>query len=688
MPLLIVESPKKAKQIASYLGRDWTVKACFGHVRDLPAKKEEIPVKYRAQAWARLGVDVEGGYTPIYVERAKANVLAELRAAVKAAKGDVYLASDPDREGESIAWHLSVVLGLKDARRVTYQEVTKAAIQKALQSPRPINLALVAAQESRRILDRLAGYGVSPLLWDAIGGPQSAGRVQSAALMLLAQREQARMRFVPAGYWRVMAQVGTTPPFQATVQAIRGLPLATAASFTPQGQLKEGLEVAQLDVQKAEGLRGYLEGREAEVTGIEVSPVVRRPPPPFTTSSLQQAAGARLRFSVETTSWAAQSLYEQGLITYIRTDSPALSDEALDLARAAVQERFGPGALPPAPRQYATRNANAQEAHEAIRPAGDFKVPNTTGLSGDELALYTLIYTRTVVSQMQDALGEKTTVRLQAGVVTLGATGTRLTQRGFTALYEDETEDADDQALPALTVGQRVGLSGVKVEEKKSSAPPRYGEGAFVQLMEKAGIGRPSTYASTLKTLQGRSYVAVRGRKLHVTPLGLCVAMYLMQQLPQLVDARFTAEMERELDTIAQGRLKRTVYLDRVWREALQPAIARAQRTSPRLRVPGQEAVFEVQGGQVSLRTAQGVVTLPPELLPEDLNEQSIVALLAGMWKAGKVARAEGASEASRVDQPARAPQRKKGEAGMTNAPRKPRQKQTAGSRTRKSKPL
>lgn len=199
MPLLIVESPKKAKQIASYLGRDWTVKACFGHVRDLPAKKEEIPAKYRTQAWARLGVDVEGGYTPIYVERAKANVLAELRAAVKAAKGDVYLASDPDREGESIAWHLSVVLGLKDARRVTYQEVTKAAIQKALQSPRSINLALVAAQESRRILDRLAGYGVSPLLWDAIGGPQSAGRVQSAVLMLLAQREQARMRFVPAG---------------------------------------------------------------------------------------------------------------------------------------------------------------------------------------------------------------------------------------------------------------------------------------------------------------------------------------------------------------------------------------------------------------------------------------------------------------------------------------------------------
>ncbi|AFD27362.1 DNA topoisomerase I (plasmid) [Deinococcus gobiensis I-0] len=679
MPLLIVESPKKAKQIASYLGRDWTVKACFGHVRDLPAKKEEIPVKYRAQAWARLGVDVEGGYTPIYVERAKANVLAELRAAVKAAKGDVYLASDPDREGESIAWHLSVVLGLKDARRVTYQEVTKAAIQKALQSPRPINLALVAAQESRRILDRLAGYGVSPLLWDAIGGPQSAGRVQSAALMLLAQREQARMRFVPAGYWRVAAQVGTTPPFQATVQAIRGLPLATAASFTPQGQLKEGLEVAQLDAQKAEGLRGYLEGREAEVTGIEVSPVVRRPPPPFTTSSLQQAAGARLRFSVETTSRAAQSLYEQGLITYIRTDSPALSDEALELARVAVQERFGQGALPPAPRQYATRNANAQEAHEAIRPAGDFKAPKATGLSGDELALYTLIYTRTVASQMQDALGEKTTVRLQAGVVTLGATGTRLTQRGFTALYEDEAEDADDQALPALTVGQRVGLSGVKVEEKKSSAPPRYGEGAFVQLMEKAGIGRPSTYASTLKTLQGRSYVAVRGRKLHVTPLGLCVAMYLMQQLPQLVDARFTAEMERELDTIAQGALKRTVYLDRVWREALQPAIARAQRTSPRLRVPGQEAVFEVQGGQVSLRTAQGVVTLPPELLPEDLNEQSIAALLAGTWKVGRGVRAERVPASSDVDKPARAPRRKKGEAGTTKAPRKSRQ--AGGSR-------
>ncbi|MFC5849308.1 type I DNA topoisomerase [Deinococcus petrolearius] len=633
MPLLIVESPKKAKQIASYLGRDWTVKACFGHVRDLPATKADIPEKYRDQAWARLGINVDAGYAPLYVSRARTGVLTDLRAATKAAGGDVYLASDPDREGESIAWHLSVVLGLKDARRVTYQEVTKTAIQKALQNPRPINLALVAAQESRRILDRLAGYGVSPLLWDAIGGPQSAGRVQSAALMLLAQREQSRLSFIPSAYWRVTASVGTTPPFQASVQAIRSLPLATAASFTAQGQLKEGVEVAQLDAQKAEGLRGYLEGRDAEITSIEVSPITRRPPPPFTTSSLQQAAGARLHLGVETVTRAAQSLYEQGLITYIRTDSPALSDEALQLARAAVAERFGEDALPPNPRQYATRNANAQEAHEAIRPAGAFLAPEATGLNGDELALYTLIYTRTVASQMQDALGEKTTITLQAGVVTLGATGTRLTQRGFTALYDDDQKDEDDQALPALTTGQRAPLSKVKAEEKKSSAPARFSEGSFVQLMEKAGIGRPSTYASTLKTLLGRNYVAIRARKLHVTPLGLCVALYLLQQLPQLVDARFTAQMEQDLDAIANGELKRLDYLDRVWRDALKPAIAGAQRTSPRIKVPGREAVFEVRDGQVTLRTADGAALLPAELLPEDLDERSIPALLAGTWK-------------------------------------------------------
>lgn len=643
MKLLIVESPAKAKKIQGYLGSGWRVLACLGHVRDLPASKEEVPDKHQALPWARLGINVEDNYAPLYVTRkGKGKTIAELKAAAKGAE-QVFLAADPDREGESIAWHLSILLGLgKNAQRVTYQEITQAALRQAVAHPRPIDYRLVAAQETRRALDRLAGYGVSPLLWASVGGAQSAGRVQSAALMLLAQREQARLVFIPAGYWRVTAQVGSHPPFQTVVVAVRDTPLATASSFTPRGELKDGLHVTQLDAVKAEQLVAYLNRQHAEVQQVEVTPVTRRPPAPFTTSTLQQAANAKLKLGAADVTKLAQGLYEGGFLTYIRTDSPALSDEALHLAREAVAARFGPDALPPSPRQYATRNANAQEAHEAIRPAGKFLPPAETGLTGNELALYTLVYDRTLASQMRDALGEKTSIVLKAGVVTLAASGTRLIEKGFTALYDDTEKDAEDQVLPALTAGSTFPLSDARTEEKRSSPPARHTEGKFVQLMEKAGIGRPSTYGNTLDTLLKRGYIAVRNRQLHVTPLGLLIAGYLMNQVPQLVDVKFTATMEADLDRIAEGALTRTAYLDAVWKEQLAPAIDRAARMPPRVQVPHLPAVFEARAGQVYLNAQGRAAPVPEGLLPEDLTEQALGEVLAGTWKGPRKGRASG----------------------------------------------
>ncbi|BDP44497.1 hypothetical protein DAETH_44660 (plasmid) [Deinococcus aetherius] len=664
MKLLIVESPAKAKKIQSLLGRGWTVRACLGHVRDLPARKEDLPEKHCALPWARLGVNVEDNYAPLYVIReGKHKTIQDLKAAAKGAE-QVLLASDPDREGESIAWHLAVLLGLgKEAQRVTYQEITQSALRQAVAHPRPIDYHLVGAQETRRVLDRLAGYGVSPLLWSAVGGNQSAGRVQSAALMLLSQREQSRLAFVPASYWRVTVGVDSCPPFRATVVALRDVPLATAASFTPQGELKPDVQVVQLDAGKAEQLKAYLERQWGVVQAVEVTPVTRKPPAPFTTSTLQQAANARLKLGAATVTKLAQALYENGFITYIRTDSPSLSEEAQTLAREAIQGRFGPTALPEKARQYATRSANAQEAHEAIRPAGKFLIPEDAGLSGDELALYRLIYDRTLASQMRDATGEKTSITLKAGQVTLHASGTRLIEKGFTVLYDDQEADEDEQALPRVQVGESFALRDARAEEKRSSAPARYTEGKFVQLMERAGIGRPSTYGSTLDTLQKRGYVTVRQRQLHVTPLGLLIAGYLMRQVPQLVDTTFTAQMERDLDRIAEGELTRTQYLDGVWKGNLAPAIERAGRTPPRVQVPHLDAVFEVRAGQVQVRAQGRSVPLPEGLLPEDLTEKTLADVLNGTFKGKRIKR-----EASTKGKAPRKTRRTAGSSGKASA--------------------
>lgn len=634
MPLLIVESPAKAKKIQGYLGNNWEVKACLGHISDLPGDKKDIPESYRDKAWAELGIDVENGYQPLYVQRDEKGVISGLKTAAKKAGGDVYLAADPDREGEAIAWHLCRVLGLdpKAARRVTYQEITKEAVQKAVKHPRTINMHLVAAQEGRRFIDRLSGYGTSPLLWQAIGGPQSAGRVQSATLMLLAQREQARLSFTSAGFWKITARMQSSPDFTATLSKIGGIPLATSSSFNAEGGLKAGAEVRQLDRKEAQSIQKRLEGAALRISSAEKTPITRRPPAPFTTSTLQQAASSKLKFSVEQTTKLAQILYEAGKITYIRTDSPTLSEDALDLAREAVRGRFGEAAVPSQPRQYATRNANAQEAHEAIRPAGYFLSPEDSGLGGDELSLYELIYNRTLASQMHDAEGEKTSLVLSLDDLELTASGTVITSPGFTQLYQDD--EKDEEKLPLLSVGTAITAEQSSVEEKLSAPPSRYGEGKFVELMEKAGIGRPSTYPSTLATLLKRNYIVVENRQIHVTPLGFVNAMYLFKQVPLMVDARFTAEMEKDLDRVAEGKISRNEYLDQAWKERLEPLIKKAETTPPRTRVPQlPDAILEVQQGEVSVSFGGRRAALPAGLLLEDLTADSIESVLNGTWK-------------------------------------------------------
>jgi DNA topoisomerase-1 len=632
--LVIVESPSKAKKIQGYLGSGYTVRASLGHVRDLPSTKAEIPARYAGEPWARLGVQVEEGFKPLYIVPAsKAKVVKELRELVKRADR-VLLATDPDREGEAIAWHLARALGLKsDPERMTFHEITRDAIQAAAQQTRPIDYALVGAQESRRIIDRLLGYGVSPLLWSSIASGLSAGRVQSAALAALAHREQARMAHVAAPYWRVTAQVGDAQAFTATVLSVSGKRLATPKDFDPAtGQLKTPALV--LTPEQAAQLVAFLKARPVTVVAVERTPYSTRPPAPFTTSTLQQEASKALRFSPKQSMDVAQKLYEGGHITYMRTDSPSLSEEATAAARAVAVAAFGPGAVSPNPRTYAAKAKNAQEAHEAIRPAGKvFKAPDTTGLSGDELALYDLIYRRTVASQMLDVQGMKTTLTLKAGGVQLGAVGRTVTEPGFTRLYQDvqEGEGEEAQTLPDVQEGAALPVQDVRAEEKRTPAPGRFTEASLVRALEKVGVGRPSTYASILSTLDTRGYTRVVGRQLTVTWLGLLVSAYLSEFFADLVDVQFTAQMEADLDQIAEGAMKREAYLTRFWTQGFSQTIAQAPQRAPSVpvpRVPG--AVVTVRAGEIVLSLDGRTVPLLAELIPDELTPELAAEVLAG----------------------------------------------------------
>jgi DNA topoisomerase-1 len=570
--LVIVESPAKARTIAGYLGDGFVVESSIGHIRDLPQKAAEIPPALKKEPWARLGVNVEADFEPLYVEAPdKKKKISELRRGLKQAD-ELLLATDEDREGEAIAWHLVQVLKPKvPVRRMVFHEITRDAIRLALDDTRDIDQHLVDAQETRRILDRLYGYEVSPVLWKKVMPRLSAGRVQSVATRLVVERERERMRFVAASYWDL---VGTFEPgaFEARLVGLNGARVAQGRDFGEDGTVRsESLVV--LDEAAARALVDALEGAEFRVGSVEEKPYRRKPAAPFRTSTLQQEASRKLRFSAQTTMRLAQRLYENGHITYMRTDSVNLSESALTAARAHATKTYGAETVPAKPRRYQRAVANAQEAHEAIRPAGDaFRTPAglRQELARDELALYDLIFKRTISSQMNDAEGQTVVIELGAstkpgGEAVFRASGTVITSPGFLLAYEsgrDEPEgDDEERRLPALMVGQTLSASALEPQGHETTPPARFTEASLVRALEERGIGRPSTYASIMGTILDRGYVFKKGTALVPTFLAFSVTRLLEDHFGQLVDYDFTARLETDLDRIAAGREARIDWL-------------------------------------------------------------------------------------------------------------------------------
>ncbi|HET9656914.1 MAG TPA: type I DNA topoisomerase [Kineosporiaceae bacterium] len=586
--LVIVESPKKARTIAGYLGPDFDVEASVGHIRDLP-QPSELPAEMKKGPFGKFAVDVDNGFAAYYVVDAdKKKKVSELKRALKEAD-ELFLATDEDREGEAIAWHLLEVLQPKvPVRRMVFHEITREAIQRALTTTRELDERLVDAQETRRILDRLYGYEVSPVLWRKVRAGLSAGRVQSVATRLVVERERERMAFRSASYWDVVGSFsplrdGAAQSFGARLVGLDGTRVATGRDFDDRGRLTPSAASAgalQLDQATCEGLVAALEGAPVAVRSVEEKPYTRRPAAPFTTSTLQQEAGRKLRFSSRHTMRVAQSLYEEGYITYMRTDSTALSGEAVTAARRQAAQLYGAEYVPDAPRVYVNKTKNAQEAHEAIRPAGDsFRTPAQVAgqLSGDEFRLYELIWKRTVASQMADARGSTASLRLLARAsdgraADFAASGTVITFRGFLAAYEegrDEDRDSDGaregERLPELAVGDALSGRDYRADGHQTSPPPRYTEASLVKALEERGIGRPSTYAATISVIQERDYVTTKGNALVPTWLAFAVTRLLEEHFGRLVDYDFTAEMEEDLDRIAAGEEQRSAWLSRFY---------------------------------------------------------------------------------------------------------------------------
>ena len=573
--LVIVESPTKMKSIQGYLGDGYEVLSSVGHIRDL-AEKKDIPAELKKTSVGKYSIDIENDFTPLYVEsdRGKKTV-AELKRALKTAD-ELLLATDEDREGEAIAWHLLEALKPKvPVKRMVFHEITKDAIRAAVDNTRELDLALVDAQETRRILDRLYGWDVSDVTRRKVGQGTSAGRVQSAATRLVVDRERERMAFVSASYWDVEARaVRETDAFQTRLARLDGAALARGTDFDDRGELKKAVVVLTED--RARALAAALEASStATVTSVEAKPGTRSPKPPFTTSTLQQEAGRKLSMSAKHAMGVAQRLYEKGYITYMRTDSTALSTQAVAAARAQAVALYGDAAVPANPRSYRNNSKNAQEAHEAIRPSGeDFRTPSSvaSALDRDESRLYDLIWKRTIASQMSDAKYETTTVTLDAPadghIAQFTASGTVYTFKGFLEAYEEgrdekrgDADKADDQSLPQLAVGDELTLREIEPKGHATSPKPRYTEASLVKALEEKGIGRPSTFAAIIDVIINRGYVSKRGQALVPSWLAFSVIRLLEQHFTELVDYDFTAALEDDLDAIARGEQDRAAWL-------------------------------------------------------------------------------------------------------------------------------
>jgi len=576
-PLVIVESPAKARTIGRFLGSDYVIEASVGHIRDLPANAAEIPEKFKKEKWARLGIDVEDGFRPLYVvPKQKREHIRRLKQCLKEASC-LYLATDEDREGEAISWHLVQELKPKVAvRRLVFHEITKSAIQEALENPRDIHEDLVEAQETRRLVDRIYGYQVSPLLWKKIKPKLSAGRVQSVAVKLVVERERERTRFRSANYWDVKGTflAAGKESFEAILTSLDGRRLATGKDFDPEsGKLKQqqqSQEPLHLDEQRAKALVEACGPKPAKVLKVDLKPYTQKPSAPFTTSTLQQEAGRKLRFTAKRTMQAAQRLYENGYITYMRTDSTTLSKDALEATRKLIRQTYGEENLPAEPRIYTTKVKNAQEAHEAIRPAHhEFIHPNDLGsdVRGDERRVYELIWQRTVASQMKNAKGHRTTVLLGIDSAEFQATGRTIEFPGFRRAYVESAENGDaalaeaDRILPSVKEGDTVETEKLEPEGHNTQPPARLTEASLIKELEARGIGRPSTYASIIDTILAREYCYKKGTALVPTFTAFAVTKLLEEHLSYLVDYTFTAKMEDDLDEISNGRQNRLDYL-------------------------------------------------------------------------------------------------------------------------------
>ncbi len=577
MKLVIVESPTKARTIKKFLGPEYQVESCMGHIRDLPQSAKDIPEKYKKEDWSRLGVNVEKGFDPIYcIPKTKTKVVRELKALLKDAD-ELILATDEDREGESISWHLVEVLKPKvTTKRMVFHEITKTAIKKALEDFREIDMDLVRAQEARRILDRLVGYTLSPLLWKKVAYGLSAGRVQSVAVTLISDRETQRLKFKNAKYWGLYAKtMKEKKDFESRLWSYKGKKTASGKDFDADtGKLLKGKEADTLwvDEKLVKQIKAEVLKADWVVQSVEEKPISRKPAPPFITSTLQQEANRKLGMSAKETMQVAQKLYEQGHITYMRTDSNSLSNQAIEAARSRIEAMYGKEYLTPEPRTYKGKTAKgAQEAHEAIRPAGTEMIPpEETKLKGVTLGLYELIWKRTVASQLPNAQLKQVNARIAAGDAVFAASGQSVEFPGFLKVYVESTDDdveskSEESLLPKMKKGDKIDCTAAEEKEHETKPPARYTEASLVQMMEKEGIGRPSTYASIISTIIDRGYVSKSGNALVPSFTAMIVSRLLNQHLPTYVDLGFTTEMENRLDDIAGGELNSTKFLESVY---------------------------------------------------------------------------------------------------------------------------
>ena len=654
--LVIVESPTKARTIKAFLGSEATVESSMGHIRDLPRSASEIPAKAKDEDWARLGVNVENDFEPLYVvSKERKKQVKKLKDLMKEAD-ELYLATDEDREGEAIAWHLVEVLKPKiPVHRMVFHEITKPAIDEAFANPRDVNDRLVQAQEARRILDRLYGYEVSPVLWKKIQPKLSAGRVQSVAVRIVVERERERIDFVTATYWSVDGSFAKTDDldqvFDATLHTLDESRVAVGKDFDSHGQA--GSKVIVLDEADAGALATELTDQQFVVKSVESKPYTRKPYPPFRTSTLQQEAGRKLRFSSSRTMSVAQRLYENGYITYMRTDSIALADSAVASARAQIEKLYGSEYLSPQPKKYAGKVKGAQEAHEAIRPAGDsFRTPEQVAkdVGRDESELYKLIWQRTVASQMADAKGESVSVRLSAdtkerGEAIFAASGRTITFPGFLRAYvqgsDDPEAELDDREkfLPEMSEGDTIAVQRLEPTGHETRPPARYTEASLVQKLEELGVGRPSTYASIMTTIQDRGYVFKKGSALVPTFTAFGVVSLLENHFPKLVDYEFTAKMETDLDRIAEGEEDSTPWLSAFYfgDEGLKEQVAkRLDEIDPRAinSIPigeddqGVSVVARVGRYGPYVEREEERASIPDDLAPDEVTVEKALELI------------------------------------------------------------